>query len=869
MKKLKEIYGAHPVLWTLLLLVVLALGGYLGYYAPSFYLTAVDVPVQSAHQSVIGEAIEVGGTVEVAHEGGRTLTLDTKELIFTLTDDATGISWSSAVPGATEGDDKALLHLYYLGDDNNLLDWNTYDNCVAFGTYALYQLENGVRVEMNVNEGDSKEFFEYLPQRIPIDRYEGFIQPAIAQLDETLQNRYNRALKMVYTKRERENAYVLASTGKPAVSASAQLIEMTKAIGYTREMLIEDCALFDTTPEFHEPAIFDLVLELTLENGELVARLPSQEMKTGNDYYQIQRVCLLPNFGASAAADKQDGYFLTPDGAGALMQFNTFTATVPEYVRAYLDNDYYADYYYQSEYPEELMMPVFGALYGGMEAESGLLGVIEQGVETANLHVSLASVSGSGCNKIYPSVDVLEYTKVKIYGAYSDNGATYLSDSGHINTDFTVRYYPYAQTVTYFDMAETTRSWLAQKTGATVEEAWTANLYVEAVGAVTKTARVLGIPYDAIHSMTTFEQLAEISEALPEGAAIQYDGAFNGGIISELNDGARLVSENGTLAQLKSTLNTAATRNQQVFLQANLTRVYNGGRSYRPSTHALRDFGNETATIYPYVQDTAKFNGRDAYIRYYTRISPRYLPDVAEKFLTAYTALNLSSGLAAEDLGHDVFADYRYRNIINAVAADEIVSGVVQNLSGQSLALSDPDARYAPLTTFSVDVSRRSSDYTSFALTIPFRQLALRGLTTVATEDVNLNSRSLDYYLCQAAELGTWLKYTVTYENADVLKSSHFESLYAVQWSKWQPEISRAAQALSELRETLGGRTITGHRMLTDEVAETTYSGGVRVLTNYGATAWEQDGLTVAAQSYLILDGTNSENNLVEGGSAE
>lgn len=271
----------------------------------------------------------------------------------------------------------------------------------------------------------------------------------------------------------------------------------------------------------------------------------------------------------------------------------------------------------------------------------------------------------------------------------------------------------------------------------------------------------------------------------------------------------------------------------------------------------------------PYAQDTAKFNGRDAYIRYYTRISPRYLPDVAEKFLTAYTALNLSSGLAAEDLGHDVFVDYRYRNIINAVAADEIVSGVVQNLSEQSLALSDPDARYAPLTTFAVDVTRRSSDYTSFALTIPFRQLALRGLTTVATEDVNLNSRSLDYYLCQAAELGTWLKYTVTYENADILKSSHFESLYAVQWSKWQSEIDRAAQALSELRETLGGRTITGHRMLTDEVAETTYSGGVRVLTNYGAAAWEQDGVTVAAKSYLILDGANSENNLVEGGSAE
>lgn len=867
MKKIKEIYGAHPILWTLLLLVILAIACYVGYYAPSFRLSAAEIPTQTAKTSAIGESVPIGGTVEVAHEGGRTLTLDTEELVFTLTDDATGTTWSSAVNGAKEGIDKALLRLYYLGEDNNLLDWNTYDNCVAFGSYNLYQLANGVRIEMNVNEGDSKEFFEYLPQRIPIDRYEEFIQPAIAQLDETLQSRYNRALKMVYTKRERENAYVLTSAGKPPVSASAQLIEMTRAIGYTREMLIEDCAEFGVTPEFHEPAIFDLVLELTLDNGQLVARLPSQEMQTGNDYYQIQRVCLLPNFGSSAAADKQDGYFLTPDGAGALMQFNTFGATVPEYVRPYLDNDYYTDYYYQSEYPEELMTPVFGALYGGMEADSGLLAIIEQGVETANLHVSIAATTGSGCNKIYPSVDVLEYTKVKIYGAYADNGATYLSDSGHINVDFTVRYYPYAQQVTYFDMAETTRAYLAEKTGVTIEEGYDANLYVEAIGAVTMTEHVLGVPYDAIRSMTTYMQLAEMSDALPEGAAIQYDGAFNGGIVSELNDGARLVSENGTKEELEAVLKTATEKGQQVFLQANLSRVYRPGRTYRPSTHALRDFGNETAEIYPYASDTAKFDGRSSYVRYYTRVSPRYLADVAEKFLKEYQALQLTTGLAAEDLGHDVFVDYRYRNIINPVAANTIVEGVLESLKEESLTLSNPDARYAPLTTFSVDVSRRSSEYTSFALTIPFRQLVLRGLTTVATEDVNLNSRSLDYYLCQAAELGTWVKYKVTYENSDVLKSSHFESLYAVQWDEWQAEIEQAAQALSEMRDVLGGQTITGHRMLTDEVAETTYSGGAVVLTNYSALPYEaENGEVIAPVSYQIFE---SGMHPVEGGTAE
>ena len=112
--------------------------------------------MQVAH-SEVGPEIPVGEAVAVAQQGGRTLTLDTRELVFTLTDDASGKTWVSALPGAKEGKDKALMQISYLGEDNTLQQWNTYDNCVAFGTYKLYEIPNGVRVEMNVNEGESTE----------------------------------------------------------------------------------------------------------------------------------------------------------------------------------------------------------------------------------------------------------------------------------------------------------------------------------------------------------------------------------------------------------------------------------------------------------------------------------------------------------------------------------------------------------------------------------------------------------------------------------------------------------------------------------------------------------------------------------------
>lgn len=858
MKKLKDFYGAHPIRWTILLIVIVAAASVLIYYAPSFGLKAEPVPAVAVAHEALGKAIPVSGEIVVAQEGGRTLKLDTEELVFTLVDDATGKTWSTAIPGSSEGEYKALLKITYLGEDNSFSDWNTYDNCVAFGSYGLFQLDNGVRIQMDINEGESNRFFEYLPQKIPVARYEEFMMPTLEQkildgeISEEDGNRFRRAVTMTYRKNEKENCYALNTTGTPSVSATAQLIAFANAIGYTRDMLIEDCAAFDTVPDFKEPAQFDIVLEARLENGDLVVRVPGDEIASGNDFYQLQRMAVLPNFGGAAYDKEGDGFFLVPDGAGALMRFNTYTATVPEYVRPYLDNDYYTDYFYMSEYAEELMTPVFGALYGGETPTHGMMGIIEKGVPVANLHVSLAGTNGTGMNRAYVSFDTLEYDRVKIYGEYSDNGATYLSDSGMIVDDYTIRYRPYAEGVTYFDLAMDYRDYLAAKAGREATAIDGPGAYLEVLGAVTLRDRFLGIPYDRTTSMTTYADLEGILAELPgEGITVQYDGAFNGGMINSLNDGARLVKQNGSKDELNALKDAAAQKGIDLFWQINLSRVYKNGRTYRPGAHALRDFSNEAAFFYPYSPAAEGIlNGHYDAIHAYTRISPRYLDYVTDRFLAEAEEFD---GLAIGDLARDVYVDYRYRQVIDPVEARQIVTENLEKLASHTLSLHDPAADLAPLGKYAVDVSRRSSEYTSFYATVPFRQLALSGLTQLVSEDVNLHSRSIGYYLTQAAEMGTSVKYTVTAQNADVFKSSHFESIYAADWDEWKDEILSAAEELAQIRSVIGGQTIVGHRMLAVDVFETTWSNGARTLVNYSGKPYESEEGTVEPDGYLLV----------------
>ena len=123
MEKIKNFFGSHPILWTLLALLIVVAAGLLIWYAPAFSMQADECPVKLPAKAEIGEEIPVevnylfrgankrkSEEVVVAEAAGRTLTLDPVEMIFTLSDE-NGNTWSSAMPGATAGLDKVRTRL--------------------------------------------------------------------------------------------------------------------------------------------------------------------------------------------------------------------------------------------------------------------------------------------------------------------------------------------------------------------------------------------------------------------------------------------------------------------------------------------------------------------------------------------------------------------------------------------------------------------------------------------------------------------------------------------------------------------------------------------------------------------------------------
>ncbi len=835
---------------------------------------------EHAYHVVPGEEIEYGKKdVLVAESETKRLYINPADLNVLIEDKTTGTVWTAVQPDSSKEEEKALVQMTYVGEDNQFETWDSFTYCLdnyvegaETPAFHLYQLENGVRVQLHISEGASTRFYEYMPEKMSISNYNDVFLAGIDRLEEegTITSaeagKYRRAMALVYKKSMETESYNVNYVGSPPKSASNQLIKLTQLVGYTTEMLLQDAEDFNFTVEFTEPAIFDIAIDFMLEEDELVVNIPAEEIVNGNDYFTLTDVEVLPNFGMVSRKEVEEGYMLIPDGAGALARLNSYDAKVADYSRGFYNNDYYTDYYYRPEFSQELMMPVYGmyvlsvvASEEGTETEFvpyGFMAVIENGADAAVLETKLSpdplTNSDRNYNKIYTKYNVSQYEYVPIFGEYATNKATYLKISPFTEEDYTLRFFFFTgDDTTYYTMAKTYQNYLCN---GEIPEVYQdkAAIFLETIGTLSLEERILGIPYATEYSMTTYAELVQILEDLNgRNANIAYKGAFDGGMYHKLMNQGKLVSGNGTKAELDDLIAKVEGTDNSIYLETDFMKVYEGGNGYVKQLHSLQDYSNAAVTIYGYRVETGIFKQRS---NSYNLLSPKYLVDAVADFKKN---TDTSYNYYVNDLTEQYYADYG-NSYISPFEAQRLVEEALQVLGeGSELALDNPRMDKIQNGAIAVDVSRESSELTMFYTSIPFRQLVLNGVTEYTTTSANNNSDRTGYYVMQALETGAQPKFTISYKNVDVLKDSKYSYYFSIQYDLLKEEIKSVYDEVETGMQLIGTAEIVNHKMLAKDVFETEYANGTRVVTNYTFETYSYEGHDIAANDYLILKGGN------------
>ena len=228
-----------------------------------------------AYETVPGEEIEYGKKdIQVAETDTKLLYFNPEDLNVIVEDKATGITWMAVDPKATEETELSLITVNYVGEDNQFYSWDSFTYCLdnyvegaETPAFRMYQLENGVRIALHISEGASTRFYEYMPQKMSVSNYNDVFLGGLERLveDGTLTkaqaNKYKTTLSLVYKKSLETESYNVNFVGSPPKSAVTQLIALSRLVGYSTEMLLQDAEDFNFTVEFTEPAIFDIVID--------------------------------------------------------------------------------------------------------------------------------------------------------------------------------------------------------------------------------------------------------------------------------------------------------------------------------------------------------------------------------------------------------------------------------------------------------------------------------------------------------------------------------------------------------------------------------------------------------------------------------
>ncbi len=839
------------------------------FYIPS-YVKHLSIERQAAQaypkeglSASDGKLDNKAGTVLLASSEGKELSIDTATLNIKVVDTKSGAEWNSIYNDGKSGDlERSPIAIKFLGKDSSLHEWDAYKYSIQNGRYTLNQIDKGVQIIFDFAETESYRLNEYMPSKISTGNYQTEFLDALERkveegtISQAQAQNYQEALELTYQLDQDNGYYFNKFAGLPPLSLVKELINFAKAVDYTTEMLIADSQTYGISVTITEPARFAVTMEVMLDQGDLVVKVPTYEIVGDNDYYTMQNISVLPSFGLASAEQADEGYIFVPDGSGALFKLNSFNGKYPEYDRPVYNNTYYDTLYEMPEFPENLTMPVFGMYVTDQAGKSsGYMGIIEKGAELGSIKVQLGtkdtSAGGTFYNKVYSAFDSMQYSRVKVFGPYSDNDARFLATTGLIPVDYKVRYKLFPDRVTYYDLAKSYKEYLKSKYNLKESYNTAPKLFLDVIGTVTLEKRFLGIPYKEQHSMTKYNQLLSIMRDLQGvNKIVNYKGVFNNGLYNSIANKAELTGANGSKKDLDALMKAFDGANDTLFLNADLMRVSDTSGGFRPKTNALYGYDGKPVEIRKYLYSIGIFN-RGSTKQYL--LNPLYLSDTVDKFIKKSKAY---PNLFVNDMGSTYYANYSSSEIVDPVIAGSIVEENLKKLSdNKTIALENPNIDKIGYIRYAADISRESSDYGTMYGSIPFRQLVMNGLTEYTTLNVNMSSDRSAYFLLQAFELGSIPKFTISAENVDILKNSEYSHYFSIQFDVIKDKIKAVYEAYGKGLAEIGSKEIAGHRMLDPGVFETTYASGAKVIVNYNKYLVSVSGYHLDALGYIIERG--------------
>ena len=738
----------------------------------------------------------------------------------------------------------STLAVTYYNKAGNVATINNYDMSIKNGQFETESIKDGIRYIYTLADEDS--IASIVPYYISEDGLNMVMEKSSDYDARTVKGKYKLE----------NGTYVLNDSAKKSKVGMEKLNKIFEKAGYTEEDYAKDME----GHEEDESLSITIPLEYRLTDKGLEATVKAADIEEHGNVY-ISQIDVLQFFGA--ASNKAQGYILVPDGSGALINLNSGNQATA-YNQAIYDIDPVAQNYVVIEETECARLPIFGI----KADDNAIFARITAGDAIASVNADVAGKLNN-YNYAYASFNVREKELLNMFGVQGSKSDIPVVEKSLYKIDLSVSYsFLTKDDASYSGMARTYRKQLIDE-GILKEtnQSESVPLYLDIIGGVEQKKHIMGIPYEGVCAMTTYDEASEIVDNLYDSditnLRLNYQGWFNGGIYHDVADKIKLIGSVGSKSDLESLNKKLEDKGGKLFMDVAFQKVSHESKRFTSVLEASKYYSGYVvelgATDPSTVRQTSNLEWYDEMIYY--MISPKFLNRYVDKFASKITKYDVS-GINLTDLGSVLTSDKKRSELINRQQAENIVIGQYEKLAETKKNLMETGGNEYSLKYVSdiIDAPTSYSAYYIIDEQVPFYEMVIHGSISYSGEAFNLMDDDLDDdFVLNCIEYGIAPRFTLSYKDPSKMKYTSSADKYSVLYTTWLDKAKEMYGNINEALKDVDGSAMINHEKLDNGLIKVDYENGKTIYINKTSQDITVDGNTVKAKNYLKTGGTVNE----------
>ena len=560
-------------------------------------------------------------------------------------------------------------------------------------------------------------------------------------------------------------------------------------------------------------------------NGVNISISDLEENEASN---KLSGIALYPGFGSSYGLN--NGYFLIPDGSGALIDLSKKTNAQSALKLATYDYDYGISAKTRKMTTSQILsLP----MYAIQKDNAGLMAQVSNGAEYSELNSKVAGI-GDDYNYTYFNFKYRDF--YYSYQGNSESTKRSVPQEERNEMDPSVSYYLYDKEMKYYDYAKEYQNFLVKNNLLKKSDNLKATTRLEYFMSENQP----GLFGKTIVKMTSLDYIKESVDSLEgDNYSVSLLGYSKGGLSGSYPNCFPVEGSLGSKHEFKKLAEHLSDRGIPTNYVVDYVRAYESANVNSKSLAMNKSMKYITSTDY--------YNGTGSM---FNRLTLDATKDKLEHGKNSLSDVG-GAGFDFMSIGSALYSNH-FNKVTTRSDAIKEYKEMLSSFEG-NISLRKPNLYMFDNFDNYLSMPLESSHFLIETDDIPFLQMILAGYKNMYVNSINLNYVNENMFL-NMIDYGVLPSYLLTEKDPIELKDSESTNIYSSAFVDWKDNIASTYEKVTTTLSGVHAAKFISREKVESNIYKCKYDNGKIILVNYSNADYVYESHTVPAKGYIVYE---------------